>query len=109
VPVYLGGHTDDDSMIGALRAVRSSNGTVSVDLRPLAVGRGTYKVKLALRSGKAKRTVTKTYKVRKGDALKRIAASLADAADKATVSLTLKKKHGRTWHKYASAKVVLAK
>jgi hypothetical protein len=41
VPVYLGGSTDDDSMLGAMLAARSANGTVSVDLRPLAVGRGT--------------------------------------------------------------------
>ena len=109
VPVYLGGRTDDDSMIGALRAARSANGTVSVDLRPLAVGRGTYKVTIALRAGKAKRTVTRTYKVGRGDALQRIGASLADASDKATVALTVKKKHGRKWSKYASAKVVLAK
>jgi len=62
-----------------------------------------------LRAGKAKRTVTKTYKVRRGDALRRINASLANAADKATVSLTVRKKHGRKWRRYASAKVVLAK
>ena len=37
---------------GAMLAARSANGTVSVDLRPLAVGRGTYKVKLVLRAGK---------------------------------------------------------
>jgi hypothetical protein len=92
-----------------MRAARSANGTVSVDLRPLAVGRGKYKVKLVLRAGKAKRTVRKTYKVRRGDALRRINASLAGATDKATVSLIVKKKHRRKWRKYASAKVVLAK
>ncbi|HEX5618471.1 MAG TPA: Ig-like domain repeat protein [Solirubrobacteraceae bacterium] len=109
VPVYLGGHTDDDSMIGAMLAARSANGTVSVDLRPLAVGRGTYKVTIVLRAGKAERTVSKTYKVKRGDALRRINASLADAGAKATVALTVKKKHGRKWRKYATAKVVLAK
>ena len=109
VPVYLGGSTDDDSMIGALLAARSANGTVSVDLRPLAVGRGTYKVRLVLRAGTAKRTVSKTYKVKRGDALRRINASLANAADKATVALSVKKKHGGKWRNYAFAKVVLAK
>jgi hypothetical protein len=109
VPVYLGGRTDDDSMLGALLAARSANGTVSVDLRPLAVGRGTYKVKITLRAGKAKRTVSKKLKVKRGDALKRINASLANAADKATVSLRITKKHGRKWRRYATAKVVLAK
>jgi hypothetical protein len=109
VPVYLGHGTDDDSMLGALLAARSANGTVSVDLRPLAVGRGTYKVRIVLRSGKAKRTVRKRYKVKRGDALRRINASLAHAAGRATVSLTIKKKRGRKWRRYASAKVVLAK
>jgi hypothetical protein len=109
VPVYLRGSTDDDSMIGALLAARSADGAVSVDLRPLAVGRGTYKVKIVLRAGKAKRTVSKRYKVKRGDALRRINASLANAAGTATVALTVKKKRGHTWRKYASAKVVLAK
>ncbi|HET8756535.1 MAG TPA: Ig-like domain repeat protein [Solirubrobacteraceae bacterium] len=109
VPVYLRGRKKNDSMLGALVAARSANGTVSVDLRPLAVGRGTYKVKLVLRSGKAKRRVSKRYKVKRGDALRRINASLAHASARATVSLTVKKKRHRKWRKYASAKVVLAK
>jgi hypothetical protein len=109
VPVYLGGHTDDDSMIGALKAARSANGTVSVDLRPLAVGRGTYKVEIRLQAGKHKRTVTKTYKVGRGGTLRRTGASLSGAADKATVTLTVRKKSGGHWRRYAGAKVVLAK
>jgi hypothetical protein len=109
IPVYLGGRTDDGSMLGAMRAARSANGTVSVDLRPLAVGRGNYKVKLVLRSGTAKRTVSKRYKVRRGSALRRTNASLANAADTATVRLTIKKKRGGKWRKYATAKVVLPK
>ena len=46
VPVYLKGHKDADSMLGALNAVRSASGTVSLDLRPLAVGRGSYRVEI---------------------------------------------------------------
>jgi hypothetical protein len=109
VPVYLGGRADDDSMIGALKAARSANGTVSVDLRPLAVGRGTYKVQIRLTAGNRKRTITKTSKVGRGGALRRIGGSLSGAAAKATVTLTVRKKSGRSWRRYATAKVVLAK
>jgi hypothetical protein len=109
VPVYLGGRADDDSMIGALKAARSASGTVSVDLRPLAVGRGTYKVQIRLTAGTRKRTITKTSKVGRGGALRRIGGSLSGAAAKATVTLTVRKKSGRTWRPYATAKVVLAK
>jgi Big-like domain-containing protein len=109
VPVYLGGKTDDDSMIGAFKAARSANGTVSVDLRPLAVGRGTYKVQVVIKSGKRKRTVTKTSKVGRGGALRRMGGSLSGAAAKTTVTLTVLKKSGHGWRRYATAKIVLAK
>ena len=81
----------------------------SVDLRPLAVGRGKYKVQIKLRAGKSKRTITKTYKVGRGGTLRRLGGSLANAADKATVTLTVKKQRGGKWRKYATARVVLAK
>ena len=108
-PVYLAGHKDPDSLVGALLAARSPNGTVSIDLRPLAVGRGTFKVQIKLASGKRHRTVTKRYTVRRGGTLPRIAASLSKAAGKATVRLGVRKKSGRSWKRYATAKVVLAK
>jgi hypothetical protein len=109
VPVYLAGHSDSGSLIGALLAARSANGTVSVDLRPLAVGRGRYQVQIALKSGKHKRTVKKAYTVGRGGTLPRIAASLAGATGKTTVTLTVRKKAGSSWRKHAGAKVVLAK
>jgi hypothetical protein len=109
VPVYLGGRTDDDSMIGAFKAARSANGTVSVDLRPLAVGRGRYKVQIRLKAGKRKRTFTKTYKVGRGGNLRRMGGSLSGAAAKTTVTLTVRKKSGHGWRRYATAKIVLAK
>mgnify|MGYP006147793135 CR=1 FL=1 len=37
--------------------------TVSVDLRPLAVGRGKYRVELSLKSGKHSKRFKRTYKV----------------------------------------------
>jgi hypothetical protein len=108
-PVYLAGHKDPDSLVGALLAARSPNGTVSIDLRPLAVGRGKFKVQIKLTSGKHRRTVTKTYKVGRGGTLPRIAASLSKATEKATVQLTVSKTSGRKWKRYATSKVVLAK
>ena len=108
-PVYLAGSKDPDSMVGAILAARSPNGTVSVDLRPLAVGRGKFKVEIKLTSGKRHRTVTKSYTVGRGGTLPRIAASLSKASAKATVQLTVRKKSGRSWKRYATSKVVLAK
>jgi hypothetical protein len=80
-----------------------------VDLRPLAVGRGRYQVVLSLTSGKHKRTVKKTQSVARGGTLRRLAASLAGASGKTTVTLTVRKQHGRNWRTHATAKVVLAK
>ena len=108
-PVYLAGSKDADSLVGALLAARSPNGTVSIDLRPLAVGRGKFKVEIKLMSGKHHRTVRKTYKVGRDGTLPRIAASLSKATAKTTVQLTVRKKSGRSWKRYATSKVVLAK
>jgi hypothetical protein len=108
-PVYLAGHHNDDGMVGALVAARSASGTVSVDLRPLAVGRGRYQVVITLKSGKHKRTVKKTQTVARGGTLRRMAASLTGASGRTTVTLTVRKQHGHKWRNHAAAKVVLAK
>ena len=107
VPVYLAGHRDSKSLVGAMRAARSSTGTVSVDLRPLAVGRGTFRVEIKLTSGKRSRTIKRTVKVGKSGTLPRIAGSLAKATAKCTVTLTVSKQAGRRWRKYATSRVVL--
>jgi hypothetical protein len=106
-PVYLAGESDPDSLIGALLAARSPNGTVSIDLRPLAVGRGTFKVAIAFKAGKRHRTIVRTVKVGRGGTLKRMAGSLAGATARATVQLTVRKKSGRHWRRYATSKLVL--
>ena len=109
VPVYLAGKDDADSMLGALNAVRSANGTVSLDLRPLAVGRGHYRVEIALKSGKRSRTVKRSYKVGRTGALPRISASLSKAVEKTTITLTVRKQVGKRWRKHAGTRLVLAK
>ena len=77
-----------------MRAARSANGTVSVDLRPLAVGRGKFRVEIKLTSGKRSQTVKRTVKVGKDGTLPRIAGSLAKATAKCTVTLTVRKRAG---------------
>jgi hypothetical protein len=109
VPVYLKGRKTTASMVGALNAVRSASGTVSLDLRPLAVGRGRYRVVIALKSGKRSREFKRTYKVGRSGALPRMSTSLSRAVDKTTVKLTVRKRVGRKWRRHASTKLVLPK
>ena len=108
MPVYLAGRKDASSLVGAMRAARSASGTVSVDLRPLAVGRGKFRVEIKLKSGKRSRTIKRTVTVGKGGTLPRISGSLAKASAKCTVTLTVRKRVGSHWRKYATSKVVLA-
>jgi hypothetical protein len=96
-------------MLGALNAVRSASGNVSLDLRPLAVGRGRYQVEVRLKSGKRSKKVKRTYKVGRTGALPRISASLSRAVAKCTITLTVRKKVGKRWRKHAGTRLVLAK
>jgi hypothetical protein len=109
VPVYLAGRKDTQSMLGALNAARSASGTVSVDLRPLAVGRGSFRVEIRLKSGKRSKRFKHTYEVGRTGALPRISASLSKATEKCTITLTVRKKAGKRWRKHAGTRVVLAK
>ena len=108
-PVYLKGSKKADDMVGALHAVRSPTGTVSLDLRPLAVGRGSYQVELRLKSGKHSRTVKRAYKVGRTGTLPRMSASLSRAVERTTVTLVVRKRVGSHWRSHASTKLVLAK
>jgi hypothetical protein len=107
-PVYLAGHSDPDSLVGALLAARSPTGTVSIDLRPLAVGRGKFKVEIAFKAGKRHRKIVRTVTVGRGGTLPRMGGSLSRATAKTTVRLTVHKKSGRKWRRYATSKLVLA-
>jgi hypothetical protein len=109
VPVYLAGHDDTQSMLGALNAVRSASGNVSLDLRPLAVGRGRYRVEIRLKSGKRSKKIDRAYKVGRVGALPRVSASLTKATEKCTITLTVRKKVGKRWRKHAGARLVLKK
>jgi hypothetical protein len=108
-PVYLKGRKNSESLVGALSAARSASGTVSLDLRPLAVGRGQFRVELRLKSGKRSRKVKRTVKVGRTGTLPRMSASLSRAVGKTTVTLTVRKRTGRRWKAYAGSRFVLAK
>jgi hypothetical protein len=108
-PVYLRGRTGSNAMVGALRATRSTSGTVRVDLRPLALGRGEFRLKLRIRAGKAKRTVTKTVKTGRGGTSPRLRARLRGVTGKATITLRVDRRKGSRWRAHASGRVVLAR
>jgi hypothetical protein len=106
VPVHLTGRSNVASLIGALQAARSENGTVSVDLRPLAVGRGRFRVDLRVRAGSRSRRVARTYTVGRLGTLPRIQANLSHATARTTVTLTVKRRAGKRWRRHAGARVV---
>jgi hypothetical protein len=108
VPVHLAGHSDVASLVGALRAARAQDGTVSVDLRPLAVGRGRFRVDLRVKAGSRSRRVARTYRVGRLGTLPRIEAKLTGASTRTTVTLTVKRRAGSRWRGHATARVVLA-
>ena len=107
LPVYLRGRRSSSGMIGALRATRTESGAIAVDLRPLAVGRGRYRVVLKLKAGSRDRKVRRTRKVGKDGALPRIKAKLPKARGRATVSLTIRKRRGGGWRRHAGARLVI--
>jgi hypothetical protein len=106
-PVHLAGRSNVASLIGALQAARAENGTVSVDLRPLAVGRGRFRVDLRVKAGGRSRRVARTYKVGRLGTLPRIQAKLDGATARTTVTLTVKRRAGKRWRRHATARVVL--
>jgi hypothetical protein len=109
VPVYLAGRKDTQGMLGGLNAARSANGTVSLDMGPLAVARGTYRVEVKLKAGKRSKRVKRTFKVGRGGGLPRLSASLARATETCRITLTVRKKAGKRWRKHAGTRLVLKK
>ena len=107
VPVYLRGGRTSSALIGALRASRADTGAIAVDLRPLAVGRGRFRVAIVVKAGKRSRTVRRTLTVGRGGTLPRIRTELARAPAKATVTLDVRKQAGKRWRRHAAGRLVL--
>jgi hypothetical protein len=73
----------------------------TVELRPLALGKGTFRFVIKVKTGKKTKTFTKTQRTRKGYSAKM--SFRGPAAATASVKLTVAKKSGRRWVAYAGA------
>ena len=87
-------------LVGQL-AISSLPNSTTVDLRPLAIGKGTFQFVFKIRTGKKSKTVTKTQTVKTGYST-RISVALG-ASSTTSVTLTVRKKSGKRWLSYASA------
>jgi hypothetical protein len=82
-------------------ALSATPSKTTVDLHPLALGKGTFKLVLKITYGKKTKTVTTTQTTVKGYT-KRIVAS-APAAATAKVDLIVRRKSGKRWVTHAAA------
>ena len=87
-------------LLGQL-SLASTPTKTTVDLRPLALGKGTFKFIIKVTTGKKSKTVTKTQTTKNGYST-RISITAA-AASEASATLTVRKKSGKRWVNYATA------
>jgi len=87
-------------LVGQL-AISSLPTSTTIDLRPLAIGKGSFQFVFKIKSGKKSKTVTKTQTVKTGYST-RISVALG-ASSTTSVTLTVRKKSGKRWLSYASA------
>jgi hypothetical protein len=99
--VLLGGKAKSSKRLVGQLALSATPTATTVDLRPLALGKGTFQLVLKVTVGKKTKTFTKTQKTVKGYS-KRVTVKAAAGAD-VKVSLTVKRKSGKRWVKHASA------
>ncbi len=86
-------------LVGQL-AISSLPNSTTVDLRPLAIGKGSFQFVFKVTTGSKTKTVTKTQKVKTGYST-RIAIAFPASA-KTAVTLTVKRKQGKRWVAYAT-------
>jgi hypothetical protein len=79
--------------------------TTTIDLRPLALGRGRFKFVVKVKSGRKTRTVRKTVKTRRGYSPRIRMRTRVAARTKVTVSV--KRRSGRRWVSYATGRATL--
>ena len=98
------GRSPSARLLGQI-AIAATPTATTVDLRPLALGSGTFRFVIKVTSGKKTKTVRKTVKTRKGYS-PRISVT-ANAASHTKVALTVQRKSGRRWLSYASGTAAL--
>jgi hypothetical protein len=86
-------------LLGQL-AITALPDKTTVDLRPLALGKGTFQFVFKVTTGKKTRTVTKVQTTKTGYSA-RISVAVG-GAEKTEVTLTVRKKTGKRWTSYAS-------
>ena len=87
-------------LVGQL-AISSTPTSTTVDLRPLAIGKGSFQFVFKIKSGKKSKTFTKTQTVKTGYST-RITVG-ARRLQPTSVTLTVRKKSGKRWVTHASA------
>jgi hypothetical protein len=87
-------------LVGQL-AIASLPSSTTVDLRPLAIGKGTFQFVFKITTGSKTKTVKMTQKVKTGYS-KRIRIALP-ASSRTAVALTVKRKAGKRWAAYATS------
>ena len=79
--------------------------STTVDLRPLAIGKGSFQFVFKIKSGTKTKTVTKTQTIKTGYST-RISIALP-ASSKTSVALTVRRKSGKRWTTYATGSAKL--
>ena len=92
--------TSSRRLVGQL-ALSSTPTATTVDLRPLALGKGTFQLVFKVKLGKKTKTFTKTQTTVNGYS-KRVTVKAAAGADP-QVTLTVKRKSGKRWVTHATA------
>jgi hypothetical protein len=85
--------------------VSSAPERTTVDLRPLALGKGKFKILLKIQADKSSKTTSKTVTTKSGYS-PRITVKLAGAA-RVRVKLTVQRRSGRHWIMHASGSAAL--
>jgi hypothetical protein len=86
-------------LLGQL-SISSLPTSTTVDLRPLALGKGKFQFVIKVKTGKKTKTVTKTQNTKSGYS-QRISVRVA-AAEKASVTLSVRKRSGSRWVAFAT-------
>jgi hypothetical protein len=96
--------TTSARLVGQI-AISATPTRTTVELGPLALGKGKFQIALKVKTDKKSKTYRKTVRARKGYT-SRIRIKAAAAAH-ARVSLTIKRKSGRRWVRLASGSAEL--
>ncbi len=103
--VLLKGKASASARLVGQLALPATPSATTVDLRPLALGKGTFQLVIKVTVNKKGKTVTKTQKTVKGYS-KRVTFR-PPPAPTVKVQLTVKKKSGKRWTTFATASAKL--